>query len=105
MPMKPIAQIRAALMRCDERIILGPNEPDVESVWRRGKPLEGKLRDERPDDLLLVGMDKNAWFHHATPRSAPYSRVARARTTSSNDRYGEACHQRSHAVSAKSSLP
>src|SRR5215208_2557347 len=84
MAMKPITQIRAAVVRCDERMVLGSNEPDVEGLWPRGKALEGKLRDERPDDLLLVGMNKDAWFHHATPRSAPYSRVATGRTALGN---------------------
>src|SRR4029079_3188803 len=74
-PVKPVAQVSAAIMRCDERTILGSNEPDFESLRVCSKTLEGKFRNECPDDLLLVGMDKDAWFHHATPRTPPIAEL------------------------------
>ena len=62
-----ITQIGLSLISRKEREVSGVDQCDIERVLIRRKALEGIFRNERTNDLLLVGVDENAMLHFLCP--------------------------------------
>ena len=64
-----IAQIILALAFPDKRKVLGVHDAHIEGVRVLGIALERILRDQRANDLLVIGLDEDGRFHAASSHS------------------------------------